>query len=894
VTGPSGSGKSSLLFDTVWAEAQRRYTESLPAYVRQILGVWEKPQVERIEGLSPAVALDARPAGQSPRSTVGTATEIHDYLRLLFSHAGVPSCVKCGATLERTPRAKIIEELLNLPEGTGLTVTAPLGVRRLEELPELFAQLLKEGFLRVLWSGELYSLDEPPPRKGRTGEAAVVVDRLSVGPKARQRLAEAVETALSRTGGVVGAVPADGRSLLFSDKFRCARCDITFPELSPQAFSFNNPQGACPVCHGVGTVLALDEEIAVDKTRSLSRGAVRAWQGGRIPEKAAEPLKKFLAAVGDDLDTPLEALAPEHQKALLYGTEGRKSRSGLPAFPGIFKILEEENPPETRLRRNVSMFRSEPCPRCGGARLKAESLAVKVGGKNIHELSSLSVAEARLFFEELKVPSELEPVVRPLLSEIVRRLDLLIELGLSYVSLSRSVPSLSAGEHQRLRLANQIGAELSGILYVLDEPTVGLHPRETEKLIRILRSLCERGSTVVVVEHDLEVIKAADHVVDLGPGAGPRGGNVVAEGSPSEIAAFPESLIGRYLSGEMRLEGDPPNKGKGYLEIKGASEHNLKNIDVRIPLRTLTCVTGPSGSGKSTLVVDVLWRTLARRLNSCAFLPGRCESITWEGNLTRVVAVDQSPIGRTPRSNPATYTGLFGPIRHFFSLLPLSRMRGYGPARFSFNAKGGRCEVCRGEGVKRVSMHFLPDIMVPCEVCGGARYNAETLEVKYRGLSIADVLELAISEAKELFGSIPKVAERLRFLDEIGLGYLKLGQRADTLSGGEAQRLKLSRELARLSRNTLYVLDEPTTGLHVDDVKLLLRALRGLVDAGNTVVVIEHNVDFIARADYVIDMGPGGGEEGGRVVARGTPEEVARNADSVTGPFLRKAVVGAR
>ena len=876
VTGPSGSGKSSLVFDTIWAEAQRRYTETLPAYVRQILGVWEKPDVESIDGLSPAVALDARPSGPNPRSTVGTASEIYDYVRLLFALAGVPHCPACGNHLERTPREKIITRILDLPERTKLLVTAPLGPPPAEGLDELWGQLRREGFLRVLLGEELLSLDDDPPATIGEGELAIVIDRLTVRPDRRQRLAEAVETALLKSAGRVGAVLPEGDDLMFSEQYRCERCDTAFPAFTAASFSFNNPQGACVACKGMGSVLRVDEELAFDPALSLAGGAVRPWaaslkRGTVLPEGVRDTLQALLSRSGsrsgDSMDTPFGKLSAA-------------------ARGGILTLLEESTAGRRHGQRQTSWLREEACCECGGGRLHAESLAVTVGGKTIHEVSSLSLEETRVFFEALEAPEELRSVIDPIVREVIRRLDLLLELGLSYLALARAVPTLSAGEHQRLRLASQIGANLAGILYVLDEPTVGLHPAETERLLRVFRQLCERGNTVITVEHDLEVIRAADYVVDLGPSAGPQGGEVVGTGTPAEIAAQPRSLTGRYLAEELRLAVTDQPKSTRFLTIDGASAHNLKDVDARFPLNALTCVTGVSGSGKSTLVVDTLYRALARELNRSAVVPGAYRKLRCETKLRRVVAVDQSPIGRTPRSNPATYTGFFGPIRSFYAMLPLSRVRGYGANRFSFNAKGGRCEVCQGEGVKRVSIHFLPDILVPCELCGGKRFNTETLDVRYRGLSIADVLELSISEAGELFAALPKVAEQLRFLEEIGLGYLELGQRADTLSGGEAQRLKLSRELARLSRQTVYVLDEPTTGLHVHDVGLLLTALRKLVRAGNTVIVIEHNTEFIRAADYIIDMGPGGGSEGGTIVAAGTPEEVARDPHSVTGPYL--------
>lgn len=813
VTGPSGSGKSSLVFDTIWAESQRRYTESLPAYVRQILGVWEKPAVRRIDGLMPSVALDARPAHPNPRSTVATITEIYDYLRLLFAHAGEPHCPVCGKTLQRSPRGKIVAELLAMPEKSKVQLTAPLGVCRGKEFKALWAALLQEGFLRVLVDGAPHYVDAPPPKLSGPRAVEVVVDRLTVKASARQRFAEAVETALARSGGFVAAHCVDGESLQFCEHYVCRPCGVNLPVFSPVDFSFNNPRGACPQCHGLGMVEA-------------------AGRGGK----------------------------------------GRGKRG-----------------------KGESQDRVD-CMACRGARLRPESLGVRIAGKNMHEVVSLSVREGLDFFEALGSAHGEGAAVKPILDDVVKRMRLLLTLGLHYLTLGRSVPSLSAGEHQRLRLAMQIGADLAGILYVLDEPTVGLHPTEGERLLAVFRRLCDRGNTVLLVEHDPAMVRAADHVLDLGPGAGPDGGHIMAAGTPDEIKAQPASLTGRYLSGTEALAAgrqDASRVGHGVLTVKGARAHNLKGVDVSFMLGALNGVAGVSGSGKSTLVMDTLYLELCRQLQGGQSVPGKhgkiiCRPGRGGAEIQRVVAVDQSPIGRTSRSNPATYTGLFAPIRRFFAELPLSRVRGYGASRFSFNAKGGRCEVCHGEGVKRVSMHFLPDILVPCELCQGQRFNAETLDVHYRGLSIADVLALTVTEAHSVFSAIPKVASQLGFLERIGLGYLQLGQRADTLSGGEAQRLKLSRELAHTSRNTLYILDEPTTGLHQHDISLLVSALEALVKAGNTVIVIEHNVDFLGCVDHLVELGPGGGPDGGSVLAAGKPEEVAAQEASLIGPYLNR------
>ncbi len=880
VTGPSGSGKSSLVFDTIWAEAQRRYTETLPSYVRQVMGVWEKPAVEAIENLSPAVALDARPAALNPRSTVGTASEIHDYLRVLFARAGVPHCVRCGDALARSPREAIIEELCALPEGTRVAVTAPLGAADAAELPALWSALAREGFVRVVLGDAVLPLDEAPPAREGPVEVAVIVDRLAMRSGIRGRVAEAVETALLRSGGLAGARIEGAPPRVFSERYLCARCGTTMAPPEPAAFSFNNPEGACPRCRGLGVTAAVARDAVLDPALSLAGGAVRPWRSlpRKIPEKLRAPLEDLLARFGAGLDTPLGDLPDEARQALLLG-------GGGDAFPGLVAIMTRAW--ERRTGAASSYVREDACPECNGARLRRESLAVKVGGLGMREICELPLAKAAAFFEGL--PAQ-DPVAAPLVREILRRLGLLCELGLGYVALGRGVPTLSAGEYQRLRLAMQIGAGLAGILYVLDEPTVGLHPSETERLIAIFRRLCAQGSTVLIVEHDLDVIRAADHVLDLGPGAGPNGGRLVAAGTPAQIAADKASLTGRYLAGRVRFGDGRRRKTKDCIEVRNARAHNLKDVAAAFPLRALTCVTGPSGSGKSSLLIDTLYRGLRAVLAGGAAPADGCAEIEVRGTLAAAVAVDQSPVGRSARSTPATYAGFFGPIREFFAKLPLARMRGWGPDRFSFNTKGGRCEICQGEGVTRVAMQFLPDIAVPCGACGGRRFNSETLDVRYRGLSIADVLACSVGAAMELFSALPRAAEGLRFLAEIGLGYLTLGQRADTLSGGEAQRLKLSRELARVSRDTVYVLDEPTTGLHLEDIRLLHAALRRLVAAGNTVIVIEHGVEFIAAADHVIDMGPGGGEAGGRIVACGTPEELAADPSSPTGAYLRRVL----
>ena len=885
VTGPSGSGKSSLVFDTIWAEAQRRYTETLPSYVRQVLGVGEKPAVAAIENLSPAVALDARPAALNPRSTVGTASEIHDYLRVLFARTGTPHCARCGGALARSPREVIIEELCALPEGTRVAVTAPLGAAAAAELPALWSKLAREGFVRVVLGDAVLSLDEGPPAGAGSVRVAVIVDRLAIRSGIRGRVAEAVETALLRSGGLVGARIEGAAERIFSERYLCPGCGTTMAPPEPAAFSFNSPEGACPRCRGLGVTAAVAREAVLDSDLSLAAGAVRPWRSlpRKVPEKLRAALEGLLARFGAGLDTPLRDLPDEARQALLLGEGGE-------AFPGLVAIMTRAW--ERRTGAASPYLRETACPECGGARLRRESLAVKVGGLGWREICALPLAEAAVFFEGL--PGD-DPVAAPLAGEIRRRLGLLCELGLGYLALGRGVPSLSAGEYQRLRLAMQIGAGLAGILYVLDEPTVGLHPSETERLIAIFKRLCAQDSTVLIVEHDLDVIRAADYVLDLGPGAGPHGGRRVAAGTPAQIAADKASLTGRYLAGRAPFAGARRRKTRECIEVRHARRHNLKDVAVAFPLGALTCVTGPSGSGKSSLLLDTLYRGLR------AVPAGEgeaCAEITVRGELAAAVAVDQTPVGRSARSTPATYAGFFGPIREFFAKLPLARMRGYGPDRFSFNTRGGRCEVCQGEGVTRVAMQFLPDIAVPCGACEGKRFNRETLEVRYRGLSIADVLASSVGAAMDLFATLPRAAEGLRFMAEIGLGYLTLGRRADTLSGGEAQRLKLAGHLAGLvapppkraadvqTRGKLFLFDEPTTGLHFDDVAKLLRALRGLLSAGHSLLVIEHNLDMIKNADYVIDLGPDSGAGGGEIVAQGTPEDVAKVKGSWTGKYL--------
>ncbi len=904
ITGLSGSGKSSLAFDTIYAEGQRRYVESLSAYARQFLGLMEKPDVDSIEGLSPAISIEQKSAGHNPRSTVGTVTEIYDYLRLLYARAGTPHCPNCGRPVERQSAGQIADSILTWPQGTKLEILAPLVRGRKGEFRELFDAARKQGFVRAIVDGDLIEVANPPKLNRRMNHnISVVVDRLVVRSDDRGRLNDSVETALKLAEGLVEVQRADERTThLFSEKYGCPECGISLPELEPRHFSFNSPFGACPACGGLGTRREVSEELLLgDPSISVLEGVVLPW---------GEPdgyLKKVILPglanqLGFNLNTPWGKLTPEVREKLLYGTggkSGRQSDSSGTQWEGIISNIQrrydETESDSVRLELEEYM-QPRACTTCDGRRLKPESLAVTLAGKNIGDLVQLSITDALTFFENVPVRGNGKPgldpeIAAPILKEVRERLRFLNDVGLEYLTLGRSAESLSGGEAQRIRLATQIGSRLVGVLYILDEPSIGLHQRDNARLLNTLRQLRDLGNTVIVVEHDEETMQAADHLIDLGPGAGKHGGLVIAEGTVDEVRANKESITGRYLRGELeipipevRRRMDPAR----VIRIEGAREHNLRNLDVAIPLGLFVAVTGVSGSGKSTLIEDILHRAMARHFYRARVIPGAHTRISGFQHLDKVIDIDQSPIGRTPRSNPATYTGLFTPIRELFAELPEAKIRGYGPGRFSFNVKGGRCEACEGDGLVKIEMHFLPDVYVPCDVCKGKRYNRETLEVRFRGLSIADVLEQTVEDALAFFENQPRVRQKLQTLFDVGLGYIHLGQSATTLSGGEAQRVKLAAELSkRDTGRTFYILDEPTTGLHFEDVRMLMSVLHRLVDRGNTVLVIEHNLDVIKTADWIIDLGPEGGLRGGDVVAAGTPEDVSEMKESYTGQYLR-------
>jgi len=913
ITGLSGSGKSSLAFDTIYAEGQRRYVESLSAYARQFLGLMEKPDVDAIEGLSPAIAIEQKSAGHNPRSTVGTVTEIYDYLRLLWARAGVPHCPNDGSPIERSSATQITESVLAWPEGTRIEVLAPLVRGRKGEFRELFDDIRTRGFVRVRVDDATYDLGEVPSLNRRQNhDIAVVVDRLVVRPADRARLADSIETALKAADGLVEVVRG-AKSVVFSEKLACPTCGLSFPELEPRQFSFNSPFGACPECHGVGVRREVNAElILADPSISILEGAVLPWgePSGYLRKVVLPTLAKALKF---DVTKPWGEIPAAAQQSLLYGVPGKKfkfqvdgarSRDDYESeWEGIVANVARRyrESASDAVRTSLDQFMvEEPCRVCRGHRLKPESLAVHVGGKGIGDIVALGIADAHEFFAALPVrgpgtPNGIDPgIAGPILKEVADRLRFLRDVGLDYLTLGRAAGTLSGGEAQRIRLATQIGSRLTGVLYVLDEPSIGLHQRDNERLLATLRDLRDLGNTVLVVEHDEDTIRAADHVVDLGPRAGRFGGEVVVEGTVDDVLRHPTSLTGRYLRGELRIPVPPGRRIAGpskRLRLIGARANNLKDLTVDFPLGLFVAVTGVSGSGKSTLVTDILYQALARHLYRAKVIPGQHTRLEGIDQIDKVIDIDQSPIGRTPRSNPATYTGLFTPIRELFTQLPEAKIRGYGPGRFSFNVKGGRCEACEGDGLVKIEMHFLPDVYVPCEVCKGKRYNRETLEVRYRGRNIAEVLDLTVADGLDFFENQRRLAERLELLNDVGLGYIHLGQAATTLSGGEAQRVKLATELAkRDTGRTLYILDEPTTGLHFEDVRLLLEVLHRLVDKGNTVLVIEHNLDVIKTADWIIDLGPAGGEAGGRVVAEGTPEAVAGMPESATGEFLSKVL----
>ncbi|MBO2522115.1 MAG: excinuclease ABC subunit UvrA [Firmicutes bacterium] len=904
-TGLSGSGKSSLAFDTIYAEGQRRYVESLSAYARQFLGQMDKPDVDFIEGLSPAISIDQKTTSRNPRSTVGTVTEIYDYLRLLYARIGRPHCPNCGKPIASQTVEQIVDRVMALGEGARVQVLAPVVRGRKGEYKKLFEEIRREGFVRVRVDGELRDVSEEIELdKNKKHEIAIVVDRIVVREGVESRLADSVETALKRADGIVLIDVVGSEELLFSERFACVDCGISFEELSPRMFSFNSPYGACPSCDGLGHKMEIDPDRVLDPRKSLSEGGIIPWadSGSRW---LAGVLSGVCRKYGIDPHVPIGKLTPEQREILLYGTgdtnvsfeytnlQGRTRIFHSP-YEGVIPHLERryrESQSDWARSEIEQYMSSRPCPDCKGKRLRPESLAVTVGGLNIMELSALSVKQALKFFDELELTEREQLIARQVLKEIKARLGFLVNVGLDYLTLDRAAGTLSGGEAQRIRLATQIGSSLVGVLYILDEPSIGLHQRDNRRLLDTLKGLRDLGNTLIVVEHDEETIREADFVVDIGPGAGANGGRVVVAGTVEDVMRSPESITGQFLSGRraIRVPAQRRKPNGQWLVVKGARENNLKGIDVAFPLGVFICVTGVSGSGKSTLVNEILRNRLLHELHGSPVRAGAHDAIEGIEHIEKVIDIDQSPIGRTPRSNPATYTGTFDLIRELFAQTPEAKMRGYKPGRFSFNVKGGRCEACKGDGIIKIEMHFLPDVYVPCEVCKGKRYNRETLEVRYKGKNIADVLEMTVDEAVEFFKPLPRIHRKLQTLQDVGLGYIQLGQPATTLSGGEAQRVKLATELSRRSNGkTLYILDEPTTGLHMADIEKLLAVLNRLVDAGDTVLVIEHNLDVIKTADYIIDLGPEGGDEGGRVVACGTPEEVAQVEASYTGQFLRE------
>ena len=911
LTGLSGSGKSSLAFDTIYAEGQRRYVESLSSYARMFLGQMDKPDVDYIDGLSPAISIDQKTTSKNPRSTVGTVTEIYDYLRLLWARVGTPHCPKCGKEIRQQTVDQIIDQILALPEGTRIQIMAPVVRGRKGEHTKIFDDARRSGYVRVRVDGNLYELSEEIAlEKNKKHQIDIVVDRLIVRSDIAQRLTDSVETASSLSGGIVTVnLLREERDISFSQNYACDDCGISIEELSPRMFSFNNPYGACPACTGLGVQLKADPALIVpDESLSILDGAITApgWQSIRSDGISRMYFEALSKKYQFSLRTPYGELPDKVKHIILYGTNGETLELAYDQprgkgvlyqpFEGIVNNLErrfEETQSEAS-KKEIEEYMGEcPCPVCHGQRLRSEALAVTVGGKSIYQATELPVDKALAFFEGLTLTETQQMIAAQILKEIRSRLGFLQSVGLSYLTLSRSSGTLSGGESQRIRLATQIGSSLMGVLYILDEPSIGLHQRDNDKLLATLRRLRDLGNTLIVVEHDEDTMRAADYLIDIGPGAGSHGGHVVAAGTPEEVMAHPDSLTGQYLSGKKKIE-IPARRREGsgkWLTVRGARENNLKNIDVSVPLGTFTCVTGVSGSGKSSLVNEIIFKKLGADLNRMKAHAGRHRAIEGMEHLDKVICIDQTPIGRTPRSNPATYTNLFNDIRDLFASTPDARARGYSSGRFSFNVRGGRCEACSGDGQLKIEMHFLPDIYVPCEVCKGKRYNRETLEVHYKGRSIADVLEMTVDEALEFFRDLPKLADRLQTLQDVGLGYIRLGQASTTLSGGEAQRVKLATELSkRATGRTIYILDEPTTGLHTDDVKKLLEVLQRLVDTGNTVLVIEHNLDVIKSADYLIDLGPEGGNGGGTVVAAGTPEEVAQVAESYTGQYLKKVL----
>ncbi len=908
-TGLSGSGKSSLAFDTIYAEGQRRYVESLSAYARQFLGQMDKPDVDSIDGLSPAISIDQKTTSKNPRSTVGTVTEIYDYLRLLWARVGVPHCPQCGKEIRRQTIDQIVDRIEALGEGTRFIVLSPVVRGKKGEHVKVFEDARKGGFARVRVDGIYYDLSEDIRcEKNKKHTIELVVDRLVIREGQRRRLTDSVETACNHAGGlVVINLPDGGEELSFSQNYACEDCGISLTELEPRMFSFNNPAGACPSCTGLGFQLVADADLVIpDKSLSIFEGAVQAsgWHNARTDSIFRMYFEAMAKKYNFSLTAPVSTLSQEAMNVILYGTKGEKLRmtynrgSGWGVmeqpFEGILNNISRryrETQSDAVKKELEECMSSAPCPDCGGKRLSAIARAVTVGGIGIMDFCEMSIRDALSFMETLKLEGNMAIIAQQIVREIKARLQFLLDVGLGYLTLSRASATLSGGESQRIRLATQIGSSLMGVLYILDEPSIGLHQRDNDKLLLTLKRLRDLGNTLIVVEHDEDTMRAADYIVDVGPGAGSHGGEIVAAGTMEEIIAEPRSVTGQYLSGYKKIPVPSSRRaGNGKsLSVEGATENNLKNVDVTIPLGTLTCVTGVSGSGKSSLVREIVQKTLASRLNHARTRPGACRCIRGIENLDKVIDIDQSPIGRTPRSNPATYTGIFNDIRDLFAATKDAKMRGYGPGRFSFNVKGGRCEACNGDGLVKIEMHFLADVYVPCEVCRGQRYNRETLEVQYKGKNIAEVLDMRAEEAAQFFENLPKLHRRIQTLVDVGLGYIRLGQSSTTLSGGEAQRVKLATELAKVSTGkTIYILDEPTTGLHAADVHKLIEVLQRLVDAGNTVLVIEHNLDVIKSADYLIDLGPEGGDMGGEIVACGTPEEVAEVAESYTGQYLKE------
>ena len=909
VTGLSGSGKSSLAFDTLYAEGQRRYVESLSSYARQFLGLMEKPDVESIEGLSPAISIDQKTTSKNPRSTVGTVTEIYDYIRLLYARIGVPYCPICGKKIEKQTIDQIIDNIMKLEEGTKIQVIAPIIRGRKGEYTKLIQDLLKEGFIRARIDGENIELsDDIKIDRKKKHNIDLIVDRLVIKPDIRSRLTESVEIALKHADNIVTIdVPGNGETL-YSQNYACPDCGFSFPELTPRMFSFNNPQGACPECTGIGYLLKMDEDLIIpDKNKTLYDG-VKAF-GSSTMKKGETMAKMYFETIGKhygvDIKVPIKKLPRDFLDKILYGTGDEcidfehESPFGIrkfsAPFEGVIPTLERRHN-ETKsqdMREFYEMYMSEsPCHACHGARLRKEILSIKVGDKNINELTDMPINKIRDYLKSLELTNQEKLIGEQIFKEIDKRLNFLIDVGLEYLTLSRSAGSLSGGESQRIRLATQIGSGLTGVLYILDEPSIGLHQRDNDKLLATLKKLRDLGNTLLVVEHDEDTMYAADQIIDIGPGAGVHGGNVMAQGTAEEIKKVENSITGQYLSGRKNIPVPKKRrktvKGKA-IEVKGATEHNLKNISVKFPLGVFNCVTGVSGSGKSTLVNEILYKTITKQLNGSNEKPGKCKEVVGIDKIDKIINIDQSPIGRTPRSNPATYTGVFDTIREIFANTNEAKLRGYQKGRFSFNVQGGRCEACNGDGLIKIKMHFLPDIYVPCEVCKGKRYNHETLEVKYKGKTIADVLDMTVEEALDFFNNIPKIKQKIQTLYDVGLGYIKLGQPSTTLSGGEAQRVKLATELSkRATGKTLYILDEPTTGLHIADVHRLVDILQRLVDTGNTIIVIEHNLDLIKTCDHIIDLGPEGGDGGGEIVAVGTPEQICKNDRSYTGKFLKK------